>query len=67
MALPEILGSDWREDAEYLDSCRMKRNTLEYDYAGCAKVNDVGELLEFLTRFRGTVLDWLQENHPEYQ
>jgi len=67
IALPEILGSSWQEDAEYLDSCRMKRNTLEYDYAGCTTKMDVRELLEFLDRFKDAVLDWLQESHPEYK
>ncbi len=67
MTLPEILGHDWREDAEYLNSCRMKRNTLEYDYAGCATEGDVMELRTFLDRFRDAVLSWLDANHPEFK
>lgn len=29
MAVPEILGSEWKINADYLNACRMKRNTLE--------------------------------------
>jgi len=66
MALPDVLGSDWQEDAEYLDACRMKRNTLEYDYAGCTTEGDARELLEFIIRLKGAVLDRMRTNHPEY-
>jgi hypothetical protein len=33
-ALPLILGSEKEDDADYLDSCRAKRNIVEYDYVG---------------------------------
>ena len=39
-ALPEILGKKWQEDADYLDTCRRKRNTAEYDRAGVATEQD---------------------------
>lgn len=32
-ALPLILGAGRAEDADYLDACRAKRNTAEYDAA----------------------------------
>ena len=35
-ALPLILGPEHKDDAEYLDTCRTKRNTVEYDMAGAA-------------------------------
>ena len=31
--LPLILGAGRAEDADYLDACRAKRNTAEYDAA----------------------------------
>lgn len=34
--LPLILGPERKADADYLDACRTKRNTVEYDYAGAA-------------------------------
>lgn len=33
-ALPLILGPTRNSDADYLDACRAKRNTAEYDTAG---------------------------------
>ena len=65
MSVPEILGSVWNENAEYLNACRMKRNTLEYDYAGAVTTSDIKELLVFLQGFKETVQDWLKNNHPE--
>jgi hypothetical protein len=35
-ALPLILGEKHKDDANYLDACCIKRNTVEYDYAGAA-------------------------------
>jgi len=32
-ALPKILGQEWQDGADYLDTCRSKRNGLEYDAA----------------------------------
>src|SRR4029453_4197820 len=32
-ALALILGKDRKDDADYLETCRVKRNTVEYDVA----------------------------------
>jgi hypothetical protein len=71
-ALPLILGSNRRTDADYLDACRIKRNTVEYDYAGGATKKDADELIEFTRELRTDVRAWLQDNHielllPEHQ
>ena len=63
-ALPLILGGGRREDAAYLDACRLKRHTIEYDIAGAATEADVEELLQFAVGFREEVLAWLREKHP---
>ena len=65
MSVPEILGSEWNETAEYLNACRMKRNKLEYNYAGAVTTSDIKELLVFLQGFKEEVQDWLNRNHPE--
>jgi len=64
-AIPLILGESHRADAEYLDVCRMKRNTIEYDSVGAATQEDSDELSDFVKGFRIVVLDWLRENHSE--
>lgn len=64
-ALPLILGPERKADAEYLDACRIKRNTVEYDYAGGATRTDAKELIGFTRELREAVMDWLQKNHLE--
>ncbi|MBD3278241.1 MAG: hypothetical protein GF388_08075 [Candidatus Aegiribacteria sp.] len=65
MSVPEILGPEWQDNAEYLNACRMKRNTLEYDYAGCVADQEVTELLSFLKNFMEEVRCWMNTEHPE--
>lgn len=64
-AMPLILGSERQEDANYLDLCRKKRNTVEYDFVGGASESDAEELLLFTKELRSEVLLWMKENHPE--
>jgi len=64
-ALPLILGQDRKKDAEYLDSCRSKRNIVEYDYVGAATEQDADELIEFVVEMEKNVREWLQEHHPD--
>lgn len=64
-ALPLILGSHRNADADYLDGCRKKRNTVEYDYAGGATAADAEELIRFSNELRIEVLAWLKANHPK--
>ncbi|MGH9368550.1 MAG: hypothetical protein ACRD3M_12840 [Thermoanaerobaculia bacterium] len=63
-ALPLILGEGRKDDAIYLDACRVKRNTVEYTTAGAATDRDAEELLEFATKLRDDVIAWLKTNHP---
>jgi hypothetical protein len=46
-ALPHILGAHRQGDADYLDGCRQKRNTVEYDYVGGASKAEAAELIAF--------------------
>ncbi len=64
-ALPLILGEEHKPDVDYLDACRMKRNTVEYDRVGGATGENVEELVEFTKTLRRLVLDWLRQNHPQ--
>lgn len=64
-ALPLILGKERKGDAEYLDSCRSKRNIVEYDYVGGVTGHDADELIEFVKELKADVLDWLNMHHPE--
>lgn len=64
-ALPLILGDQRNDDADYLEVCRRKRNTTEYDRAGAATEQDAKELIEFTKKLRADVLDWLKQHHPD--
>ncbi len=65
MAMPLTLRESRKDDANYLDSCRIKRNTVEYDYVGGASEDDAKELLAFAGDLKREVLGWLSAHHPE--
>jgi uncharacterized protein (UPF0332 family) len=63
-ALPLILGDEQKDNADYLDTCRGKRNTAEYDSVGAVSDDDAKELVGFVKEMRQGVLEWLKKNHP---
>jgi len=63
-AMPWVLGNDRKTDAQYLDTCRNKRNIAEYHYVGSVTDGDVVELVAFADELKSTVLAWLKEKHP---
>lgn len=63
-ALPLVLGRQREGDATYLDTCRIKRNTVEYDYAGAATGSEADELLKFADELHKEVRNWLKTKHP---
>ena len=65
-SLPLILGMGRSDDADYLDACRAKRNTAEYDAAGVVSRSEAAELCGFATTFRKEVHVWLKKFHPEF-
>ena len=64
-ALPLILDDERKDDADYLETCRRKRNTAEYDMAGVATEQDALELATFVKALLEDVIDWLKRNHPQ--
>jgi len=64
-AMALILGKERDGDVKYLDTCRMKRNVVEYDYVGGATENDANELVGFAADLREEVLIWIKHNHPQ--
>jgi len=64
-SLPIILGTERKADADYLETCRIKRNAVEYDYVGGATAADANELIEFAESLKKDVLKWLRAVHPE--
>ncbi len=64
-ALPKILGPEKTSDANYLDACRSRRNTAEYDSVGAATDGNADELVTFVESLREDVIDHLRKNYPE--
>lgn len=62
--LPEFLGDDLVDTSNYLDACRAKRNTVEYDGAGIATDDEVRELIRETEQLESVVVDWLEREHP---
>ena len=56
-ALPLILGAEKEDDADYLDSCRAKRNVVEYDYVGGVTDADANELIPYVKELKSEVLE----------
>ncbi len=65
MAIEFTVGSHRREDAVYLNACRAKRNTVEYDNIGGASLAEAEELLAFAKELRVEVLELLKTTYPE--
>jgi len=65
--LPLILGPERKNDANYLDTCRSKRNIVEYDYIGGVTDDDAIELIDFVKGLKGEVEKWLGREHPDFR
>jgi hypothetical protein len=62
---PADSGRGRKGGADFLDSCRSKRNIVEYDRIGAVSGAELGNLIELMKELREGVLRWLRERHPE--
>jgi hypothetical protein len=59
------LASPEAEDfADYFDTCRRKRNYIDYDGADIVTETEAGELVEKANEFHAFVEDWISREHP---
>ena len=65
-SLSLILGKEREDDVDYLNTCRTKRNMVEYDSVGGATDTEADELIDFVVSLHEDVLNWLKTNHPEF-
>lgn len=61
--LPDIAGDAFRGQADYFDSCRRKRNLLDYDRAGEISASEAEEIIAEARVFREEILGWLKGHH----
>ncbi len=59
-AIPEILGNEAKDDADYLQNCRTIRNAAEYDSANEASEGSAKELVSFAKDFEKRVRAWVK-------
>lgn len=64
--LPETMGEDVQELADYFDQCRTKRNIGTYDRSGQISKNEVKELIAEVRLFRDGVVLWLKTDYPKW-
>lgn len=62
-SLPLILGKEHSGSADYLDTCRTKRNQTEYDFAGGISKDEAKELIQFVKELRAEVLSWTRKRN----
>jgi len=63
-ALEPAMGRSVRKRAAYFDTCRRKRNQIEYDAAGVIGEHDARDLLEAARDFRDEVERWIDATPP---
>lgn len=64
LSIEFTLGEERKADAAYLDSCRTKRNHVEYDYVDGASESEAEELLDFAKELREEVVSRLNKKYP---
>jgi hypothetical protein len=58
-----ILGPAHQPNIDYFDTCRQKRNQVNYDHSGLTSDREAEELLEKATEFRDLVEAWVNRNN----
>jgi uncharacterized protein (UPF0332 family) len=66
VALELAMGSSVADLASYFDTCRRKRNRVDYDRASVTTETEAQELLEQAHAFRQRVEAWIAQNHPAF-
>ena len=59
------LGPKSEEVCTYFDTCRRKRNKIDYDFAEVASESEVEDLLDQVLSFQTMIEQWVAENYPD--
>ena len=62
-----VLGSASQQLTDYFETCRRKRNVIDYDYAEVVTESQANELLERAAKYQKLVEAWIAKNHPKYK
>ena len=66
-AAKTALGRQAAPYADYFETCRRKRNLIDYDAAEVATETEADELLDKAREFQTLVEKWIEKNHPAYK
>ena len=58
------LGRKCAKHADYFDTCRRKRNVLDYDAANVISDTEAKELVQKAAEFRQLIEGWMKQHHP---
>jgi hypothetical protein len=61
-----LLGAAARRMTDYFETCRRKKNWIDYDSAEVTTESQAAELFESATQYQGLVEAWIAKNHPKY-
>lgn len=53
--------------ADYFETCRRKRNNIDYDAAEIVTETEADELVEKAREFQTLIEDWIDQQHPIYK
>lgn len=65
-ALELAMGTQVSRLAAYFDTCRRKRNIVDYDMADTVSGTEADELLEKAKAFQEFVETWINQHYPHY-
>ncbi len=67
-AVKTALGTTSAENlADYFETCRWKRNNIDYDAAEVDTETEANEILEKAREFQILVENWIAKYHPTYK
>src|SRR2546428_3614616 len=61
-----ILGRTAQRLTDYFETCRRKRNVIDYDFTQAVTESQATELRERAAEYQGLVEVWIAKNHPKY-
>lgn len=61
-----ILGTPASQLIDYFETCRRKRNVIDYDSAEVTTESQAAELLEKAAQYQKLVESWIAKNHPKH-
>ena len=59
-----VLRKPAHKYADYFETCRRKRNTIDYTFSNVATETEAKEILVEANEFYNQVEDWITKNHP---